>query len=337
MISFTQYLAEESAFSKVRKRPYRILGKFEPTEHSKETIGKEFRSFLKSKGYDAHDGDPDTFIRSPREHAFLSKDAVEYHRDKTNLPEKDFKFTQKAVTDGAFLASWSNKTPTRIRTSKTKYSAGKLVGGDIKPNDVVVIYNRRAHHSIPPASKHKDRYFAGMFLKKNKKLMESMFKKIREKPYHILGQFNPSSKDTDTIHTEFHEFLKSKGMKPHYKNHDFHLTVRNPKQNTELLSTEKEGTENFPEERWHQDLTFAGAKHRPSGHGMTPMSQFVVWASEHPTDIKTLDNKPVGHDIKPNDAVLVYNRRAKHQIPDFPDNNNRWFARAIAKRAKVKK
>jgi hypothetical protein len=80
-----------------------------------------------------------------------------------------------------------------------------------------------------------------------------------------------------------------------------------------------------------------------STKNINPGFVLLAWSNEHPTRLKKVWNmenelagEDTGQDIKPNDVVLVYNRRAMHKVPD-QYSTNRWFARVQVDKRKKKK
>ena len=158
MFTFKSFLTEESAFSKIRKRPYRILGQFKPSsdELALPEIEKEYHQFLRDKTRYAPVVPNDGVAHWPMDNYRISMHVADQRRISGNHKAEYHK--DLAGEKSRLLSIWSNTKPTKIRAEKVdrsknyyhpKKTPGKLVGGEIKAGDAVLIYDNKAFHSAP--------------------------------------------------------------------------------------------------------------------------------------------------------------------------------------------
>jgi hypothetical protein len=213
---------EKNPFRRGLNRPYRRLGKFYPSNYDSDTIHKEFTQFIQDHNYE---------LFNKNKHAVSNvMKAPEYGLGGLWHQDKEFYDADPYSKNKVNLHNiiWVSNKPTKIRN---KY--GKMVGGDIEPNDVVALLDRKSTHAAPAVTLADNRWFASYWARKKGKRKlnedESAFRKVRKKPYRILGQMHPKEYSEHEIMNSFKEFLSQTNYVP--KKDNQHITIRNPEEN----------------------------------------------------------------------------------------------------------
>ncbi len=332
MTFLTFLITEESAFAKVRKRPYRILGQFHPSKLDQDTIHNEMKTFLKNTNYRMYSGE----VRDPRENKRTFDEADPKLDPHSGNAVRDYHMDSGG--SAGLMALWANRNPTRLRTIKKKVASkykygevgivpGKRIGGDIKPNDVVIVANHKTAHAMPNKIAN-DRWFGRWDLKKSKKnLQEGKVKILGNFQIPIPTEENPLRKDFKKIYKlgnsnvkkGFRNFLTSKGLTPAHKN--------------DALSHFNSPT--FAE--WHQDFT-RDLERLPDKHDT------VVHSTKNPTRLRDIKTKKLVKGLKAGDVVQFNDKEFEHAGPQrytagtvSPAYRNRWFSHAMVKKLKEEK